>query len=125
MALSIMPRKRTPSDGEGGVMPEGREGNTFDTRLYWEAKGRIDALKRELETSSLTNARMSREIATLEAELAEARADSERLDWLDENANPCIHCPSDDGTFDLKWAHATNYRIKDLRAAIDQARGKA
>jgi hypothetical protein len=68
-------------------------------------------------------------VLKLEAEIATLRADKERLDWLDENANPSIenanpsiHCPCDEGTFDLRWAHATNYRIRTLREAIDAAR---
>jgi hypothetical protein len=79
---------------------------------------RIRVLKKEHHEHIL---RLDKRARELNAKLAEAERDRERLDWLDENANPCIHIPSDDGAFDLKWAHATNGRIPTIREAIEEA----
>ena len=58
-------------------------------------------------------------VGALRSDVAELRADKARLDWLNDNANPAIYCPSDSGAFLLKWAHATNGRVPTLRDAID------
>ena len=63
--------------------------------------------------------RLEAEFAALEAENERLRADKARLDWLNDNANPAIYCPSDSGAFSLKWSHATNGRVPTLRDAID------
>ncbi|MHC4698999.1 MAG: hypothetical protein ACYTFQ_00330 [Planctomycetota bacterium] len=121
--------ERRPATREGSGFECGCQGKPVDPPDWWhEHEEKITELERELAEShqrreeAVTDNEFTYGInKELRAEIATLRGDKERLDWLDENANPSIHCPCDEGTFNLRWAHATNYRIRTLREAIDAA----
>lgn len=60
----------------------------------------------------------------LEAKLAEAQADRERLDWMEETGHPYWYLEvRPDGIY-LEDDAAVDFGVPTLRQAIDQARGE-
>jgi hypothetical protein len=88
-----------------------------------------DALVREVEEAETSwplsaihflalACRMEKRVTRLEAQLAEMRKDSERLDWLNEQGKPETY---EDAPHAMVWVLVGELGQTELRAAIDAA----